>query len=76
MEKHVAVQNIEAAYNENLSFWEWIVFGKLCTFLKPNDSDFCNYSLSLSDFTLENTELFSSISDAANCLLERKIKWT
>ncbi len=75
-QKQSALQQIEAVYSENLSFWEWIVFAKLYTILKPNDLDFCNYTLSLSNFTLENTVLFSALTEGANRLLERKIKWT
>jgi hypothetical protein len=75
-QKQVAFQNFEAVYTENLSFWELIVFGKLYALIKSNDLDFCAYTLALSDFILDPTVLFTSISDAASHLLERRIKAT
>lgn len=75
-QKQVAFQNFEAVYTENLNFWELIVFGKLYALIQPNDLDFCAYTLALSDFALESTDLFTPISEAASRLLERRIEAT
>ena len=74
-QKQGKFQNIEAAYSENLSFWELMIFGRLYALIKPNDPDFCPYFLPLTDF-LPAIDGFSAISNAAFRLLEHKIKWT
>lgn len=74
-QKQGKFQNIEAAYSENLSFLELIIFGRLYALMKPNDPDFCPYFLPLTDF-LPAIDGFSAISNAAFRLLEHKIKWT
>ena len=80
IQKHVAFQNIEAAYSGDLTFWELMILGKLLPSIRLADSDFCPYTIPLNDFiatqVIENERVSDAVYKAASQLLERRIIWT
>ena len=69
---------IQAKYKDAISFWEMMIFGKMCTMIDMKDTDFHEYKIYVKDLInfagLEkNGRLYDTIIDAATKLRRREI---
>jgi hypothetical protein len=69
---------IQARYKDAISFWEMMIFGKMCTMIDPKDDDFHEYKIYVKDLInfagLEkNGRLYDTVIEAANKLRHREI---
>lgn len=79
--EHVFVQAnhfIQARYKEPLSYWETVIFGKMCTLIGSEDTDFQDYRVHIKDLItmLEVTKtgrVYEDFVEAANRLRTREI---
>jgi plasmid replication initiation protein len=79
--EHVFVQAnhfIQARYKEPLSYWETVIFGKMCTLINSEDTDFQDYRVHIKDLItmLEVTKtgrVYEDFVEAANRLRTREI---
>jgi plasmid replication initiation protein len=79
--EHVFVQAnhfIQARYKEPLSYWETVIFGKMCTLIGSEDRDFQDYRIHIKDLItmLEVTKtgrVYEDFVEAANRLRTREI---
>ena len=40
---------IQAKYKDNMTFWELVIFAKMCSMIDPNDTDFKDYKIYIKD---------------------------
>ncbi len=79
--EHVFVQAnhfIQARYKDPLSYWETVIFGKMCTLIGSEDNDFKDYRVHIKDLIsmLEVTKtgrVYEDFVEAANRLRTREI---
>ena len=69
---------IQAKYKDSITFWEMIIFGRMCTLIDSNDRDFKEYRVYFKDLiSLAEVEkcgkLYERILDAATKLRKREI---
>ena len=69
---------IQAKYKDAISFWEMMIFGKMCTMIDINDTEFQEYKIYVKDLVnfagLErNGRLYDTIIEAATKLRRREI---
>jgi plasmid replication initiation protein len=69
---------IQAKYKDAISFWEMMIFGKMCTMIDMKDTDFHEYKIYVKDLInfagLEkNGRLYDTIIEAATKLRRREI---
>jgi plasmid replication initiation protein len=72
---------IKAKYKDNMSFWELVIFGKMCTMIDPNDTDFKDYKIyikDLIDFTgvVKGGIVYQYVLEATERLKQREISIT
>lgn len=72
---------IQAKYKDNMSFWELVIFGKMCTMIDPNDTDFKDYKIyikDLIDFTgvVKGGVVYQYVLEASERLKQREINVT
>ena len=79
--EHVFVQAnhfIQARYKEPLSYWETVIFGKMCTLIGSEDSDFKDYRVHVKDLitmldVTKTGRVYDDFVEAANRLRTREI---
>jgi plasmid replication initiation protein len=79
--EHIFVQSnnfIQAKYKDSLSFWEFMIFGKMCTLIDPADTDFHEYTIQISELIrflgiTDGGIVYKYVMDAAARLLDRKV---
>lgn len=69
---------IQARYKEPLSYWESVIFAKMCSLISPMDTDFQDYRVYIKDLihVLDVTKtgrVYDDFIDAANRLRSREI---
>ena len=69
---------IQARYKEPLSYWESVIFAKMCSLISPMDTDFQDYRVYIKDLihVLDVTKtgrVYEDFIDAANRLRSREI---
>lgn len=72
---------IQAKYKDNMTFWELVIFGKMCTMIDPNDTDFKDYKIyikDLIDFTgvAKGGVVYQYVLEASERLKQREISVT
>jgi hypothetical protein len=78
---HIFVQSndfIRAKYKDNMSFWEFMIFGKMCTMIAPEDQDFKEYTIYIKDLIgllgiTDGGGVYKYVLDAASRLLDKRI---
>ncbi|MDZ7877182.1 MAG: replication initiation protein [Saprospiraceae bacterium] len=79
--EHIFVQSndfIRAKYKENMSFWEFMIFGKMCTMIAPEDEDFKEYQIFVKDLIgllgiTDGGGVYKYVLEAASRLLDKRI---
>ena len=79
--EHIFVQSndfIRAKYKDNMSFWEFMIFGKMCTMIAPEDQDFKEYTIYIKDLIgllgiTDGGGVYKYVLDAASRLLDKRI---
>ncbi|MBL7814213.1 MAG: replication initiation protein [Saprospiraceae bacterium] len=79
--EHIFVQSndfIRAKYKDNMSFWEFLIFGKMCTDIAPDDEDFKEYTVYVKDLInflgiSDGGSVYRYVLEAASRLLERRV---
>lgn len=79
--EHIFVQSndfIRAKYKDNMTFWEFLIFGKMCSDIAPEDEDFKEYTVYVKDLIhflgiSDGGSVYRYVLDAASRLLERRI---
>jgi plasmid replication initiation protein len=79
--EHIFVQSndfIRAKYKDNMSFWEFLIFGKMCSDIAPEDEDFKEYTVYVKDLInflgiSDGGSVYRYVLDAASRLLERRV---
>ena len=69
---------IQAKYKDSISFWEMMIFGRMCTLIDPNDTDFTEYRIYIKDLISlaeveKSGQLYERILEAATKLRKREI---
>ena len=69
---------IQAKYKDTISFWEMMIFGRMCTLIDPNDTDFTEYRIYIKDLISlaeveKSGQLYERILEAATKLRKREI---
>jgi plasmid replication initiation protein len=69
---------IQAKYKDSISFWEMMIFGRMCTLIDPNDTDFKEYRIYVKDLinlvdVEKSGQLYDRILEAATKLRKREI---
>ena len=69
---------IQAKYKDSITFWEMIIFGRMCTLIDSNDTDFKEYRIYIKDLISlaeveKSGQLYDRILDAATKLRKREI---
>ena len=69
---------IKAYYKDKVTFWEMILFGKLCSMIDPYDKEFRDYEIHIKDITEfldlpRGGKIYEYVLDAAQRLLDRKV---
>lgn len=69
---------IQAKYKDSITFWEMIIFGRMCTLIDSNDTDFKEYRIYIKDLinlaeVEKSGQLYDRILDAATKLRKREI---
>jgi plasmid replication initiation protein len=79
--EHIFVQSndfIRAKYKDNMTFWEFLIFGKMCSDIAPEDEDFKEYTVFVKDLInflgiSDGGSVYRYVLDAASRLLERRV---
>jgi plasmid replication initiation protein len=79
--EHVFVQAnhfIQARYKDPLSYWETVIFGKMCTLIGSEDNDFKDYRVHIKDLismldVTKTGRVYEDFVEAANRLRTREI---
>ena len=79
--EHIFVQSndfIRAKYKENMSFWEFMIFGKMCTMIAPEDEDFKEYTIFIKDLIgllgiTDGGGVYKYVLEAASRLLDKRV---
>lgn len=79
--EHIFVQSndfIRAKYKDNMSFWEFMIFGKMCTMIAPEDEDFKEYTIYVKDLIgllgiTDGGGVYKYVLEAASRLLDKRI---
>jgi hypothetical protein len=79
--EHIFVQSndfIRAKYKENMSFWEFMIFGKMCTMIAPEDEDFKEYTIFVKDLIgllgiTDGGGVYKYVLEAASRLLDKRV---
>jgi plasmid replication initiation protein len=69
---------IQARYKEPLSYWESVIFGKMCSLIGPMDTDFKDYRVYIKDLihlldVTKTGRVYEDFIEAANRLRSREI---
>ena len=69
---------IQARYKEPLSYWESVIFGKMCSLIGPLDTDFQDYRVYIKDLihlldVTKTGRVYEDFIEAANRLRSREI---
>ena len=69
---------IQARYKEPLSYWESVIFGKMCSLISPLDTDFQDYRVYIKDLihlldVTKTGRVYEDFIEAANRLRSREI---
>ena len=69
---------IQAKYKDNMSFWELLIFGKMCTMIDPNDTDFKDYKIYIKDLigfsgVVKGGIVYQYVLEATERLKQREI---
>lgn len=69
---------IQAKYKDSITFWEMIIFGRMCTLIDSSDTDFKEYRVYIKDLinlaeVEKSGQLYDRILDAATKLRKREI---
>jgi Initiator Replication protein len=72
---------IKAKYRDNMSFWELLIFGKMCTMIDPNDTDFKDYKIYIKDLidfsgVVKGGIVYQYVLEATERLKQREISIT
>ena len=72
---------IQAKYKDNMTFWELVIFAKMCSMIDPNDTDFKDYKIyikDLIDFTgvVKGGVVYQYVLEASERLKQREINVT
>jgi plasmid replication initiation protein len=79
--EHIFVQSndfIRAKYKDNMSFWEFMIFGKMCTMISPEDEDFKEYTIYIKDLIgllgiTDGGGVYKYVLEAASRLLDKRV---
>jgi plasmid replication initiation protein len=79
--EHIFVQAnnfITAKYKDNMSFWEFLLIGKMCTMISPADTHFTGYTIYIKDLLKflgisDSGNVYKYVLEAAERLLERRV---
>jgi hypothetical protein len=79
--EHIFVQSndfIRAKYKDNMSFWEFMIFGKMCTMISPEDEDFKEYTIFIKDLIgllgiTDGGGVYKYVLEAASRLLDKRV---
>jgi plasmid replication initiation protein len=79
--EHIFVQSndfIRAKYKDNMSFWEFMIFGKMCTMIAPEDEDFKEYTIYIKDLIgllgiTDGGGVYKYVLEAASRLLDKRV---
>ena len=79
--EHIFVQSndfIRAKYKDNMSFWEFMIFGKMCTMIAPEDQDFKEYTIFIKDLIgllgiTDGGGVYKYVLEAASRLLDKRV---
>ena len=79
--EHIFVQSndfIRAKYKDNMSFWEFMIFGKMCTMISPEDEDFKDYTIFIKDLIgllgiTDGGGVYKYVLEAASRLLDKRV---
>jgi plasmid replication initiation protein len=69
---------IQARYKDKVTFWEMVLFGRMCSMIDPYDKEFRDYEIHVKDIIeslgLERSgKIYEYVLDAAQRLLDRKV---
>lgn len=69
---------IKAKYKDNMSFWEFMIFGKMCSMIAPDDENFKEYTVYVKDLIQflgisDGGMVYRYVLEAASRLLERRV---
>jgi plasmid replication initiation protein len=69
---------IQARYKEPLSYWESVIFAKMCSLISPSDTDFQDYRVYIKDLihlldVTKTGRVYEDFIEAANRLRTREI---
>jgi plasmid replication initiation protein len=72
---------IQAKYKDNLSFWELLIFGKMCTMIDPSDTDFKDYKIYIKDLidfsgVVKGGIVYQYVLEATERLKQREVSLT
>jgi Initiator Replication protein len=79
--EHIFVQSndfIRAKYKDNMTFWEFMIFGKMCTMIAPEDEDFKEYTIYIKDLIgllgiTDGGGVYKYVLEAASRLLDKRV---
>ncbi len=79
--EHIFVQSndfIRAKYKDNMTFWEFMIFGKMCTMISPEDEDFKEYTIFIKDLIgllgiTDGGGVYKYVLEAASRLLDKRV---
>ena len=69
---------IQARYKDKVTFWEMVLFGKLCSMIDPYDKEFRDYEIHIKDVVefvglQRSGKIYEYVLEAAQRLLDRKV---
>lgn len=72
---------IQAKYKDNMTFWELLIFGRMCTMIDPNDTDFKDYKIYIKDLidfsgVTKGGIVYQYVLEATERLKQREISLT
>ena len=79
--EHIFVQSndfIRAKYKDNMTFWEFMIFGKMCTMIAHEDEDFKEYTIYIKDLIgllgiTDGGGVYKYVLEAASRLLDKRV---
>jgi hypothetical protein len=79
--EHIFVQSndfIRAKYKDNMTFWEFMIFGKMCTMIASDDEDFKEYTIYIKDLIgllgiTDGGGVYKYVLEAASRLLDKRV---
>lgn len=69
---------IQARYKDKVTFWEIVLFGRMCSMIDPYDKEFKEYEIHIKDLIeylglQRSGRIYEYVMDAAQRLLDRKV---